>query len=39
MSAPNVDDPLDESVADHWKADEEGAIKKAREMTAQYANE
>ena len=26
MSAPNVDDPLDESVADHWKADENGAI-------------
>jgi len=26
MSAPNVEDPLDESVADHWKSDEDGAI-------------
>ena len=38
MSAPNVDDPLDEAVADHWKQDENGAINKAREWTVQYAN-
>ena len=38
MSAPNVDDPLDEAVADHWKADETGAINKAREWTQNYAN-
>ena len=38
MSAPNVDDPLDEAVADHWKADENGAMNKAREWTQQYAN-
>lgn len=37
MSAPNVDDPLDEAVADHWKNDENGAIQKAREWTQQYA--
>jgi ubiquitin-conjugating enzyme E2 N len=38
LSAPNVDDPLDEQVAAHWKEDEAGAIQKAREWTAQYAN-
>ena len=38
MSAPNVDDPLDEAVADHWKNDENGAIQRAREWTQQYAN-
>jgi ubiquitin-conjugating enzyme E2 N len=25
LSAPNPDDPLDNNVADHWKADELGA--------------
>lgn len=38
MSAPNVDDPLDEAVADHWKNDEAGAIEQARQWTVQYAN-
>jgi len=38
MSAPNVEDPLDEAVADHWKSDENGAIEKARQWTVQYAN-
>ena len=38
MSAPNEDDPLDEAVADHWKNDPDGAIKKAKEWTQQYAN-
>ena len=38
MSAPNVDDPLDEAVADHWKNDESGAIEQARQWTQQYAN-
>ena len=38
MSAPNCDDPLDEAVAEHWKNDENGAIQKAREWTATYAN-
>ena len=38
MSAPNVDDPLDEAVADHWKSDESGAIEQARQWTQQYAN-
>jgi len=38
MSAPNVDDPLDEAVADHWKNDEAGAIEQARQWTQQYAN-
>ena len=33
MSAPNLDDPLDESIAEHWKSDEDGAIKKAKEWT------
>ena len=37
MSAPNLDDPLDASVADHWRADEDGAIQKARDWTKLYA--
>ena len=28
MSAPNLDDPLDEEIADHWRKDEDGALKK-----------
>jgi ubiquitin-conjugating enzyme E2 N len=39
MSAPNCDDPLDEAVADHWKSDENGALAKAAEWTAQYATD
>lgn len=38
MSAPNVEDPLDEAVADHWKSDENAAIEQARSWTQQYAN-
>jgi ubiquitin-conjugating enzyme E2 N len=37
LSAPNPDDPLDNTVADHWKADEPGAVTKAREYTQRYA--
>ena len=37
MSSPNPDDPLDTSVAEHWKTDETGALAKAAEYTAQYA--
>ena len=33
MSAPNVDDPLDEAIADHWKNNEDDAIKTAKEWT------
>jgi ubiquitin-conjugating enzyme E2 N len=38
MSLPNLDDPLDQEIADAWKADQESAIKKAKEWTLQYAN-
>merc|ERR1712157_637129 len=38
LSAPNCDDPLDEAIAEHWKTNEEEAIKKAKEWTVQYAN-
>merc|ERR1711918_45550 len=38
MSAPNLDDPLDEAIAEHWRNDEDGAIAKAKEWTIQYAN-
>jgi len=38
LSAPNLDDPLDQEIANFWKADADGAIKKAREWTVQYAN-
>ena len=30
LSAPNVEDPLDEEVAEHWKNDEQGAIAKGK---------
>ena len=38
LSAPNVDDPLDEEVAANWRDNEDAAIKKAREWTIMYAN-
>ena len=38
MSCPNLDDPLDQEIADFWKADGAGAIKKAKDWTLQYAN-
>jgi ubiquitin-conjugating enzyme E2 N len=38
MSAPNLDDPLDQEIADFWKSNSDGALKKAREWTLQYAN-
>ena len=33
MQAPNLEDPLDEEVCAHWKANEEEAKQKAREWT------
>jgi ubiquitin-conjugating enzyme E2 N len=39
LSAPNLDDPLDEEVAAHWRSDIEGAKKVAREWTLKYAQE
>ena len=38
MSLPNLDDPLDQLIADHWKSDQAGALNKAKEWTLQYAN-
>ena len=38
MSAPNLDDPLDEEIANFWKSNEAGAIQKAKEWTLQFAN-
>ena len=37
LSSPVPDDPLDASIAEHFIKDREGANKKAREMTAQFA--
>ena len=37
MSAPNLDDPLDEDIATAWKSDQDAAIKTAREWTLQHA--
>jgi ubiquitin-conjugating enzyme E2 N len=37
LSAPEPDDPLDTTIADHFKKDRPGAEKKAREMTALFA--
>ena len=33
MSAPNLDDPLDEAIAEHWRSNEDEAIAKAKEWT------
>ena len=38
LSVPNPDDPLDNDVAGHWKANESEAIAKARDWTRQFAN-
>ena len=38
MSTPNLDDPLDEAIADHYRNDLSGAMNTAREWTLQYAN-
>lgn len=37
MSAPNPDDPLDNTIADLWKSNEPEALERARECTRQYA--
>jgi ubiquitin-conjugating enzyme E2 N len=37
MSAPNPDDPLDNTVADVWKTDEKKALVTAREFTKNFA--
>ena len=37
MSAPNPDDPLNNEAADHWKADERGALQKAKDWNMQHA--
>jgi ubiquitin-conjugating enzyme E2 N len=37
MSEPNVDDPLDQNVAAHWKSNKDDAIKIAKEWTKKYA--
>jgi len=39
MSLPNLDDPLDQEIADYWKQDQDGAIAKAKEWTLQYASQ
>ena len=37
MSAPNPDDPLDNTVAELWKSDEAEAMRRAREFTESFA--
>lgn len=37
LSSPEPDDPLDATVAEHWKADEAGAKRQAAEWTRLYA--
>eukprot|EP01017_Pseudomicrothorax_dubius_P026686 TRINITY_DN29_c0_g1_i1.p1 TRINITY_DN29_c0_g1~~TRINITY_DN29_c0_g1_i1.p1 ORF type:complete len:152 (-),score=51.88 TRINITY_DN29_c0_g1_i1:198-653(-) len=39
LSSPNPDDPLNNEAANQWKSDENGALKKAREYTARFAQE
>ena len=38
LNEPNVEDPLDEAIADHWKTDRLGAIQTAKEWTAKYGS-
>ena len=38
LSAPNPDDPLDNTVAELWKSDEKEAMRRAREYTASFAS-
>ena len=37
LSAPNPDDPLDNTVAEVWKKNEAEAIRRAREFTESFA--
>lgn len=37
LSAPNPDDPLDNTVASLWKSDEKEALRRAREFTESFA--
>lgn len=37
MGNPNIDDPLDEQVAAHWKSKRSDAEKQAKEWTKKYA--
>lgn len=37
LSAPNPDDPLDNTVAEVWKNNEQEALKRAREFTESFA--
>jgi ubiquitin-conjugating enzyme E2 N len=37
LSAPNPDDPLDNTVAEVWKKNEAEAIRRAREFTECFA--
>lgn len=37
LSSPNLDDPLNEKVANHWREDPEDAYKIALEFTKKYA--
>ncbi len=39
LSAPNPDDPLDNTVANHWKNNEAEAIKTAVEWTRKHATQ
>ena len=38
MSEPNLEDPLDATVAEHWRSDLNGAKRQAQEWTKMYAN-
>ncbi|RYY87883.1 hypothetical protein EON63_03305 [archaeon] len=37
LSAPNPDDPLNNTAAEHWKRNEADAVRLARDWTARYA--
>jgi ubiquitin-conjugating enzyme E2 N len=37
LSAPNPDDPLDNTVAELWKTNEKEALRRAKEFTESFA--
>jgi ubiquitin-protein ligase len=39
MSCPNLDDPLEQNIAAHFRSDLDGALKTAKSWVSQYAIE
>ncbi len=37
LTSPNLDDPLDQEIANHWMRDESGALQTAKDWTVKYS--